>query len=162
MQECWHPDPMVRLPILRIKKTLDDAFLTSIEPMLTAPSASVSSSSQLQPQTPSTTATVRFDSGLHSEEGAPAYSLSSVSIPCGHRNEYHHRSPRDLLTIGRIIRRESEEADCQWHPLSTASSSASHKEKGTMSCNETRVCIEPNYEFSPTCLDKAWPHETPS
>nr|CDS33986.1 activin receptor type [Hymenolepis microstoma] len=103
MQECWHAIPDVRLPILRIKKTLDDAFLESVKevdknheslnPVILKPSGT----------------RIADDSGMNSRSQGGNFQFSSLEIPyyqaIGNGNV---RSPREVLALGRIIRWPSE------------------------------------------------------
>lgn len=103
MQECWHAVPNVRLPILRIKKTLDDAFLEAVKEIdkgqdnfdriILMPSKSG----------------LHADSGMNSRSHEGNLQFSSIETPyykaIGNGNV---RSPREVLALGRIIRWPSE------------------------------------------------------
>lgn len=120
MRECWHPTPEVRLPILRIKKTLDDVFqaaVQEIDDLGLAPETVVSTT--ITTPRPSQ-ALYGADSGInsHNSHGAPFhYTLSSSNPSClSATQSLNLRSPREVLALGRIVR-------CPSYPQSSFQSS---------------------------------------
>ncbi|VDO04650.1 unnamed protein product [Rodentolepis nana] len=103
MQECWHAIPDVRLPILRIKKTLDDAFSESVKEV--DKSRESVDAVILKPSG----TRIANDSGMNSRSQGGNFQFSSLEIPyyqaIGNGNV---RSPREVLALGRIIRWPSE------------------------------------------------------
>lgn len=95
MQECWHAVPNIRLPILRIKKTLEEVFSEAVkevdETVVLNPVMVVSDSHTLT------------DSGIHSRS-------QGGTFQCSPETPYNHaiangnvRGPREVLALGRIM-----------------------------------------------------------
>ncbi|KAM3173030.1 hypothetical protein ACTXT7_013334 [Hymenolepis weldensis] len=103
MQECWHAIPNVRLPILRIKKTLDDAFSESVKEV--DENRESLDAVILKPSE----ARFAIDSGMNSRSQGGNFQFTSPEIPyyqaIGNGNI---RSPREVLALGRIVRWPSE------------------------------------------------------
>lgn len=113
MQECWHSIPAVRLTSLRVKKTLDEAFLSAINALDLNVTGTVPANIELTDDKMNAayaTPTHRAgDSGINSRSNGCSYQpcFSPNSCPISPPTDYHLRSPRDYLTLGRIIRRPS-------------------------------------------------------
>ncbi|KAM7540911.1 hypothetical protein Aperf_G00000023932 [Anoplocephala perfoliata] len=103
MQECWHAVPNVRLPILRIKKTLDDAFSEAVKEIDKVQEnfdhiVLISSKTGLH-----------IDSGMNSRSHEGNRQFSSIETPYYKAmSNGNIRSPREVLALGRIIRWPSE------------------------------------------------------
>nr|VZI50181.1 unnamed protein product [Spirometra erinaceieuropaei] len=121
MQECWHPIPAVRLTSLRVKKTLDEAFLSAINALDLNATGTVTVNIDLtdgKMDTAYTTPTHRAgDSGINSRSNGCSYQpcFPPNTCPISPPTDHQLRSPRDYLTLGRIIRRPSspETGNCE-------------------------------------------------
>uniref|UniRef100_A0A5K3FR97 receptor protein serine/threonine kinase n=2 Tax=Mesocestoides corti TaxID=53468 RepID=A0A5K3FR97_MESCO len=100
MQECWHPVPEVRLPILRVKKTLDDAFHVAVN--------EVDDGAVLSPVAVVSDIRSQVDSGLSSRSNGGPFQFSPNIHYYQTQKNANIRSPREVLALGRIIRWPSE------------------------------------------------------
>eukprot|EP00108_Taenia_solium_P003375 TsM_000925600 transcript=TsM_000925600 gene=TsM_000925600 len=100
MQECWHAKPDVRLPILRIKKTLDETFLEALK--------EVGESIFPDPVIVVTDSQTHADSGINSRSQGSTFQCASVTPYYQAVANGSVRSPREVLALGRIMRCPSE------------------------------------------------------
>ncbi|KAH9286094.1 Activin receptor type-1 [Echinococcus granulosus] len=100
MQECWHAKPDVRLPILRIKKTLDETFSEAVKEI----GESVVPDQVIVISDPRTQA----DSGINSRSHGSTFQCTSVTPYYQTVANGSIRSPREVLALGRIMRCPSE------------------------------------------------------
>ncbi|VDK39007.1 unnamed protein product [Taenia asiatica] len=100
MQECWHAKPDVRLPILRIKKTLDETFLEALK--------EVGESIFPDPVIVVTDSRTHADSGINSRSQGSTFQCTSVTPYYQAVANGSVRSPREVLALGRIMRCPSE------------------------------------------------------
>ncbi|VDM16649.1 unnamed protein product [Hydatigera taeniaeformis] len=96
MQECWHAKPDVRLPILRIKKTLDETFLEAVK--------EVGESKFPDPVIVVTDSQTHADSGINSRSQGSTFQCTSVTPYYQAVASNRVRSPREVLALGRIMR----------------------------------------------------------
>lgn len=96
MQECWHAKPDVRLPILRIKKTLDETFLEAVN--------EVGESIFPDPVIVVTDSRTRADSGINSRSQGSTFQCASFTPYYQAVANGSVRSPREVLALGRIMR----------------------------------------------------------